>query len=196
MISSKNLQIRIPESAVAEFAMVEEMDWTDGIPLEDLLGWINQVVARFRPDAIDEKARSSQEFTARTFRHYQTLGCIDAPVRQGKRVHYGFRHYLQGLLLRKLLWERIPSEQIVELMAGRSNEDYKQLLFEGIEIVPRGGTQETGGGNHPKPSPQLWTRVDLAPGVELNLQHNRPRLSGKDVDRVLAELKRHLQANA
>ncbi len=78
--------IRIPAAAVRELEQVEQWDWTDGVSLADLLDWINAVVARFRPDEIGADSRASQEFSPRTFRHYQTLGCIDAPERAGKQV--------------------------------------------------------------------------------------------------------------
>ncbi len=195
MKSSKKVRIRIPEAAVEELAMVEQWDWSEGISLEDLLGWLNGLAARFRPDEIDEKARSSREFTPRTFRHYQTLGCIDVPERAGKRVVYGFRHYLQGLLLRKLLWERVPSDQIVTLMAGRSNEEYKRLLFDGIEIVARRNHGDTGGKGPLEAAPQSWTRITLAPGVELHLESDRPRMKAGEIDEVMDRVKARLREN-
>jgi DNA-binding transcriptional MerR regulator len=142
-MSKKRIAIRIPASAVREFEQVEKMDWSEGISLTELLEWINEVTARFRPDEIGDDSRASQDFSPRTFRHYQTLGCIDAPERAGKQVVYRFRHYVQALLLRKLIWERVPSEKISVLMAGRSTAETKQLLFDGIEIVAR---KSEGGG--------------------------------------------------
>lgn len=169
--------------------MVEQSDWTEGIGLEDLITWLNQVAARFRPDSVDEKARASREFSPRTFRHYQTLGCVDAPLRAGKSVRYGFRHYLQGLLLRKLLWERVPSEQIVDLMAGRTEEEYKRLLFEGIEVIPKRRGRKTGGGKGKRKAPMKevswWSRHHLADGVELELREGRPELTATEAANLI-----------
>lgn len=186
-----NPRIRIPQSAIEELEMVEQADWSVGIPLEVLLEWINDVAARFRPQEIDESARAGQEFTARTLRHYQTLGCIAPPRRQGKRAHYEFRHYLQALVLRKLLWERLPSEQIVRLMSGRSIEEYKQLLFEGIEIVPRRtASKDQAGGRQPTPSgPHVWTRHELADGIELALRRGRATLTQRQADQLMTAIR-------
>lgn len=182
-------KIRIPESAITELEAVEEMDWDQGIGLEELIDWINQVVERFRPNFIDAKARSGAGFSSRSFRHYQTLGCIDAPKRAGKSVTYGFKHYLQGLVIRKLLWEKVLSEQIVTLMAGKDTGELKRLLFEGIEIVAARGSEDVDtrsidGGT--------WKRVLLAPGVELHLEAARCELSDADIDAVVERLHQHL----
>jgi len=190
--SKKTIRIRISESALEELAEVESWDWSDGIGLEELIQWINGVAARFRPDEIDESARASRELTARTFRHYQTLGCIDPPRRAGKQVVYGFRHYLQALLLRKLIWERVPSDRIAGLLAGRTVAEYKELLLEGIEIVAGQGTAE----RVPTHAPVLWSRQPLAEGVELHLAKDRPPLSEKQVDGILAALRGALQGSA
>ena len=128
---SADLKIRIPESAIEELDQVEQIDWEEGVGLQELIDWINQIVERFRPDSINASARSSAAFTPRSFRHYQTMGCIDAPKRAGKSVNYGFKHYLQGLVIRKLLWEKVPSEQIAKLMAGKDTGELKRLLLEG-----------------------------------------------------------------
>ena len=192
MKPSKDVRIRIPEAAVAELTKVEEMDWSEGISLDHLLEWLNGQAARFRPDEIDAKARSSMKFTSRTFRHYQTQGIIDAPVRAGKTAMYGFRHYLQGLLLRKLLWERVPSEQIATLMSGRSNEGYKQLLFEGIEIVARGSERGDGVGrsvNEKGSQNRSWTRWEVGDGIEIHLANGRPEIKGKALENALARIR-------
>ncbi len=178
-------KIQIPKSAIAELDEVEQMDWEQGIGLQELIDWINQIVERFRPDSITANARSSAAFGSRSFRHYQTLGCIDAPKRAGKSVTYGFKHYLQGLVIRKLLWEKIPSEQIARLMDGKDTGELKRLLFEGIEIVAARGsedvdTQSTDGGT--------WKRVVLAPGVELHLEPSLCELSDKDINAVVEKM--------
>jgi DNA-binding transcriptional MerR regulator len=178
--------IRIPASAVVEFEEVEAMDWSDGLSLSELLRWVNEVAARFRPPDIGEDSRASGEFSPRSFRHYQTLGCIDSPERAGKQVRYRFRHYVQALLLRKLLWERVPSERITTLMAGRSTAETRQLLFEGIEIVARqGGAEEV----------ERWKRIRVTPGVELHLRGDLPKPRPAELKKLLAHLETALRKN-
>ncbi len=186
--------IRIPAAAIRELEQVEQMDWSDGVSLTDLLEWINSVVARFRPDEIGADSRASQEFSPRTFRHYQTLGCIDAPERVGKQVVYRFRHYLQGLLSRKLLWERVPSEKIATLMAGRTTADYKSLLFEGIQIVARPSDSPNALAAAPQAA-EAWKRIVVVPGVELHLRSDLPKPRPAELKQWLALLETALRRN-
>ena len=188
--------IRIPAAAIRELEEVERSDWTDGIPLTLLLEWINAVVARFRPDDIGDDSRASQEFSPRTFRHYQTLGCIDAPERAGKQVVYRFRHYLQGLLIRKLLWERVPSEKIATLMAGRTTAEYKQLLFQGIQIIARPSKPSGSSGTSAGPRvAEAWKRVVVVPGVELHLRGDLPKPKPAELKQWLSLLETALRRN-
>jgi DNA-binding transcriptional MerR regulator len=185
-----DFKIRIPESAVHELDEVEKMGWGDGLGLPDLISWINQIAERFRPDSIDESARSSAEFSPRSFRHYQTMGCIDAPKRAGKSVVYGFKHYLQGLVIRKLLWEKMSSEQIASLMAGKDTRELKRLLLDGIEIVAAGGSEKA---DFPPTDGGTWKRIVLAPGVELHLESSSRRaLSKQEVEGILGKMREFL----
>ena len=192
-MSTKIAAIRIPASAIREFEEVERMDWSEGISLIELLEWINGVAARFRPDEIGVTSRASQEFSPRTFRHYQTLGCIDAPERAGKQAVYRFRHYVQALLLRKLIWERVPSEKITSLMAGRSTAETKQLLFEGIEIVAR----KSRDGESPTASStgEAWKRIGVAPGIEIHLRGDLPKPKPTELKQIIARLETALRKN-
>jgi DNA-binding transcriptional MerR regulator len=193
-MSSKRAIIQIPGSAVREFAEVERTDWSPGVSLTDLLDWINSVAARFRPDEIRLDSRAGMEFTARTFRHYQTLGCIDSPERAGKQVVYRFRHYVQALLLRKLLWERMPSEKIAALMAGRGTEELKRLLFDGIEVVARQLSATTGAAMDPEHG-ESWKRIVVAPGIELHLRGDLPKSKPAELTQWLALLETALRKN-
>lgn len=193
-VTTNHPAIRIPAAAIRELEQVEQWDWSDGVSLTDLLEWINAVVARFRPDEIGADSRASQEFSPRTFRHYQTLGCIDAPERAGKQVVYRFRHYLQGLLIRKLLWERVPSEKIATLMAGRTTADYKQLLFQGIEIVARPSHSSASLVATPQAA-EAWKRIGVVPGVELHLRGDLPKPKPAELKQWLSLLETALRKN-
>ena len=85
--------------------------------LTELLKRTNRLAVLFLPNGDDRDSRVSPVFQPRSFRRYQTLGCIDVPERVGKRAMYGFRHFVQALLVRKLLWEHLPAERIATLMA-------------------------------------------------------------------------------
>ena len=193
-MSKKRALIRIPESAIREFKQVEQMDWSDGVSLAELLEWVNEVAARFRPAEIGADSRASQEFSPRTFRHYQTLGCIDAPERAGKQAVYRFRHYVQALLLRKLIWERVPSEKIATLMAGRSTAETQQLLFEGIEIVARQASKAGGSASAPATG-ETWKRIGVVPGVELHLRGDLPKPKPAELKQLIALLETALRKN-
>ena len=184
--------IRIPAAALEEFKQVESMDWSDGVRLKDLVDWVNMVAERFRPAAIGEGTRASAEFTERTFRHYQTLGCIDAPERDGKQVVYRFRQYVQALLLRRLLWENLPSAAIATVMAGRTTWELKNLLLEGIEILPRSSGRSTG--RPVEAGSETWRRIAIAPGVELHLRDGLKRPDEKRLRQWIKRLE-HILAN-
>lgn len=188
-MSTNSRQISLPEAAIAQFDSVENSDWSEGVGLEELVDWINWVADRFRPEEIGDSTRSSQEFTTRSFRHYQTLGCIDKPERVGRKGVYRFRQYLQALLIRKLLWERVPSAQIVALMDGRSNEELKRLLFEGIKIVPGQGRETESSHSPALALPESWSRIELNPGVELHLKGDRPSLKNNEIEALLDRIR-------
>lgn len=183
--------IRIPESALHELDAVERMDWSSGLSLEELLSWVNEVASRFRPDEIGDDSRSSGEFTARTFRHYQTLGCIDAPERTGRRVVYRFRQYVQALLLRKLLWERLPSDKIAALMKGRSTAETKNLLLQGIEVVAANAPPSAD--TPPRCAEETWRRMAIAPGIELHLRGDLPKPKTSELSEILARIETTLR---
>lgn len=179
------LNIRIPETALSELDQMEKLDWGPGFGLDELVASINQIAERFLPDSPVVGVRASAAFTPRTFRHYQTMGCIDAPKRAGKSVVYGFKHYLQGLVIRKFLWEKMSSDQVAALMSGKDTAELKRLLLGGIEIVPAGGAKA----DQPPSDAGTWKRVALAPGVELHLESSRRKLSQEDVERVVRRVR-------
>ena len=57
------------------------MNWEDGLPLLDLLDRVNRVAVKMLPEGAAPDARVSPAFSERSFRRYQTLGCIDPPER-------------------------------------------------------------------------------------------------------------------
>lgn len=134
-------------------------------------------------------------FSERSFRHYATLGCIDPPEREGRNSFYWYRHFIQALLVRKLLWQRVPSEQIATVMSGRGTEELKRMFLGGIEVVARGGEDRNVQGSPASGTVETWNRVQLRPGVELHLRNDLPRLGGAELKELLARLETALRGD-
>ena len=191
-VSTNRLSIKIPASAIRELEDVARMDWSEGITLTELINWINTVVARFKPDGIGGDSRAGAEFTPRTFRHYQTLGCIDEPRKVGKRALYEFRHYLQGMVIRKLLWERVSSGDIALLMANRTTEQLKHLLLEGVEVIPKSSYGEDLQASKKQES---WKRSSVFPGLEIHLRDDIPKPRRAELDQWLEQIRAVITAS-
>lgn len=172
---------RLPGAALAEFVNFVESDWDAGIPLTELLNRVNLVVAGFIPKNQPQGSpvgRVKQIFTERGFRHYQTCRCIDPPGRHGRFAAYGYRHFVQALLVRRLLWERVPSEQIVVMMAGRTTEEIQHMFIEGVEIVAKPWTKALRTDLQVPASAdreETWKRIRISPGIELHVRSDLPR---------------------
>lgn len=146
----------------------------------------------------DAASRVKPTFTERSLRHYQTLGCIDAPNKHGRLASYGYRHFVQALVIRRLLSDRMPSEQIASLLAGRSTGELERMFRAGVEIMARPGGDSTGE-NLPGSGADLmevWNRVRLAPGLELHVSSNYPGFEPKDHRRLIARLKEILRSQS
>ena len=132
-------------------------------------------------------------FTDRSYRHYTTLGCIDPPEKHGRRSVYGFRHFVQALLVRKLLWERVPSEQIASVMSGRGAEETERMFLGGIEMVARAG-EDRNARESPAPGMvETWRRVQVMPGVELHLSGDLPKPKPEELKQLLERVERALR---
>lgn len=198
--TSKNKTVMsIPELAVQELGQVEQM--SPDFSMEDLVDWVNQAVARFYPQA-DKGGdkRVSNSFTVRTLRHYQTLGCLDAPEKVGRCAVYSFRHYLQALLIRKLLYLRCSPDSIRATLKGKTDAQYKEMLFADLDIVssaspiavlPSSVDSPAGSASQAK-SCESWTRIPLGPGAELHLQGQVDKLSPARKKKLLMQIEKHL----
>jgi DNA-binding transcriptional MerR regulator len=181
-------------AALRAFAKAEKEDWSQGVPIGELLTRVNRVADMFLPAGEGSDSRVSREFAPRSFRRYQTLGCINAPERVGKQVMYRFHHFVQALLVRKFLWEQVSAERIAALMAGRSTEETKAMLLEGVEMVARDG----GGEGDPECGPDavaLWKCVRVSPGIELHMSCDLPKPKPGEVKRLLGKLEAALRRN-
>jgi DNA-binding transcriptional MerR regulator len=179
----------LPPAALREFEREEKRgDWQEGVSLGQLLERVNRVAVLLVPER-GRDSRVSRTFSERSFRHYQTLGCIDPPEKEGRAVAYGHRHFLQALLVRRLLGEGMPAERITALMAGRSTAETRQLLFDGIEIVARHGEAADAD------EVESWKRIRVTPGVELHLRTDLPKPKPRELKKLLAHLETALRKN-
>jgi len=104
---------------------------------------------------------------------------------RGRRSVYRFRHFVQGLLVRKLLWERLPSEPITVVMSGRSTEETERMFLGGTEMVFRSGEDRSAQGAPASGTVETWRRVQVMPGVELHVRGDLPRLRQAELRQLL-----------
>lgn len=195
-----------PPAAPAEFTEAARAGWERGVPLAELLERVNRAAAGFLPAEAEpvnpvnpaEPAATSgrvrRAFTERSFRHYQTARCIDPPDKSGRRAGYGFRHFVQALLVRKLLWERVPAERIAPMLADRGTGELERMLLGGVEMVARpvaGADREAEAGG----PAETWTRLRVVPGVELHLRGGLRKPTPEELERWLALLANTLRGN-
>ena len=138
--------------------------------------------------------RVKPTFTERSFRHYQTLGCIDTPEKHGRLASYGFRHFVQALLIRRLLLDRVPSEQIAILLRGRDTAELEKMLLGGVEITARPGSggHDALSANSASELTESWIRVPVVPGVELHFS-SKGYLRPGDRQHLMERLKEFLK---
>ena len=185
----------LPEGALEEFEKITNSNWQDGVPLTELIDRVNRVAVRFLPEEDRQDSRVRRTFTDRSFRHYTTLGCIDPPEKQGRHSVYGFRHFVQALVVRRLLRDRVPSEQIAVVMAGRGTEETERMFLGGIEMVARAGEGRRAQGSPAPGSAETWRRVQVISGVELHVREDLQKLGAAELKELLARLETALREN-
>lgn len=186
------------KTGIREFERIAAKGWDGGVPLEELLARVNRVAAKLLPALQEADSRIGPTLVARTFRHYITLGCIEPGRRVGRKVVYGRRHFLQALLVRRLLGDGVPVRRMPELVVGSGEEALRRMILDGVEVVVRPGSEgdRTGGDQEHPPDPappESWTRIRLAPGVELHLRGDVAPLKPAERRRVVAQLEATLR---
>ena len=167
-------------------------DWREGVPLAELLARVNELSESISPEPGEGSAKVKSYFSERSLRHYQTVGAIDPPAKSGRIGLYGFRHLLQALLVRKLLWQRIPSDRIAGVMAGRSTDALKELLVGAATTVDAALLDA---GRDWAERVETWKRVRIAPGVELLLEVSAPKPGPKQLSGLLEAAERQIRAH-
>jgi DNA-binding transcriptional MerR regulator len=181
----------LPPAALREFTKWSNADWEGGVPLSELLDRINRVAECLPGGSVGTESgtrRVSRFFTERSFRHYQTLGSIDVPDKHGRNASYGYRHFLQALLVRRLLADGVPARRMQELVSG-SGDEVKRMILGGVEMVmrPGGGVEAEARPNRyqetlracAENSVSGWLRVALGEGIELHVSDKRPKMTAE-----------------
>ena len=195
---------RLAVTKMGEFEKAKNADWRGGVPMAEVLDRVNRVTDVLPPlhGAPGPGAgRVRRKFTERSFRHYQTLGCIDPPQKKGRQAYYHFRHLVQAVLVRRLLLERVPSERIAGLMAGRGTGELEEMLRGGVEMVARSG--DAGGiqpmwhenGAAAPGVEERWNRIGIAPGVELHMLAGMRKMEAEDLRHILERIEAALVAH-
>jgi DNA-binding transcriptional MerR regulator len=192
-VNSKQ-SIQIPAEALDELRMLQRSNYSYRI--EDLVGLVNAAALRFLPltDASDGRLKGG--FTARTLRHYQTLGCIDAPELVGRVAIYRYRHYLQALLIRKLLFESFSSQQIKEFTADRTTEGLLELLVRNVEVAETSVSylnENQDLAEHVFTAEQ-WTELKLSPEITLKVRRPHTALTDNQHKELLKQALRAIQS--
>lgn len=154
----------------------------------ELLMRVNQVASKFGPFIQSPDSRVSLIFKERSFRHYQTLGCIDSGERDGRCVIYGQRHFIQALLVRRLLLEKVSAERIAELVRNRSTQELLQGLHSGIQALNPQVMQFSDSGDFELE--QTWRRYRIAPGIEVSLCDDLIKCDKASLNQLLGQIRK------
>jgi len=97
--------------------------------------------------------------------------------------------------VRKLLWERLPAEQIATTLVDRGPGELERMLLGGVEMVARAGGEgsEAGQPGSAAGSAERWSRVRVAPGLELHISADLPRFKPAELRRLSELLEKALR---
>ena len=127
--------------------------------------------------AIDELATLAG-VTPRTVRYYIAESLLDRPEGEKRGAHYVRRHLEQLLLIRRWTDAGLSLDRVRELIAGAPEDPPRQRAATG--------------------SVEVWSRVTLADGLEVNVEPGRAGLSPEQVRalvRGITALYRDVRAN-
>ena len=132
------------------------------------------------PDALSiGELADSAGLSRRAVRFYVQQKLLDPPTGVGRGRHYGREHLNQ---LRR----------IGELQsAGHSLEEIRQI-FGGQSVEPASSPRRR---TRPLVSAQLWTRVDIAEGIELNFDALRYSMPPEELARLRETIRKAFDVN-
>ncbi len=192
---------RLPAATLREFEKAAKCDWERGVSINELLDRVNRVAMSFLPEEdrwSSRVGRVKRIFTERSLRHYQTLHAIDVPEKHGRMAVYGFRQFVQALLIRRLLWDGVGADQIVTLMVGRGTEETRAMFLQGVEFVARPGAGTSVAESAratTSVTAETWKRIEVVPGVELHIHGGLPKPKPAELRHWLERIENALRRN-
>lgn len=106
--------------------------------------------------------------TARTVRYYIAEGLLERPIGETRAAYYLQRHLEQLLVIRRWTDAGLSLERIRELLAGAPEDPPPRAV--------RHGTVE------------VWSRVTLADGLELQIEPGRAGLAPEQVRELVRQV--------
>ena len=125
---------------------------------------VNEAPRRFSLDELSALAGT----TARTVRYYIAQGLLDRPAGEKRGAHYLLQHLEQLLLIRRWSDAGLSLDRIRELLAG--------AVAEPVPRLARPGTVE------------VWSRVTLADGLEVQIEPGRAGLAPEQLRQLVSDI--------
>jgi DNA-binding transcriptional MerR regulator len=167
---------RSKETLRRRLARVKEND--PALPLPKFVERVNEIAQRYLPPGEPSDRRVASEFNERNVRNYQSKDLIDAPEKEGKEARYHYRHILQAVLIRVMLADGFRVPRIREMLDGKTSADFEKLLDLGPMVarkMARDLDPEKSSGDR-----SVWSRLEIAPGVEVHLARSVKPPSSKE----------------
>jgi DNA-binding transcriptional MerR regulator len=118
---------------------------------------------------LDELARAA-DVAPRTVRYYVQRGLLPAPAFHGKDTAYDDEHLLRLRAIKHLQAAHLPLDVIQARIAGATSRELEAIASKAVVEVPLSPPAEAHRSKAKAALPvagETWTRVELAPGVEL-----------------------------
>lgn len=102
------------------------------------------------------------------------------------------RHLIQALLVRRLLWAGISKDGIADIIANLTEEETHRALTNGMNFTAREVSRNEND-EAPQHRTEAWTRILLAPGIELHCRKGRGKLRPEELPKLLRRVETWLK---
>ena len=138
--------------------------------LEEFVEVVNGLVERYLPVSRSANVKLRDAFNPRLVRYYGTFGLISPAEREGKAARYTYRHLLQALVIRRLLFEGFTAPALLKMLAGKGEADYEATLAGSLAVGAAVAREKPETVPAVPAPPMIWRRVEVAPGLEVHLR--------------------------